>query len=65
MSDKTPIDDDDDGFERERTAARLNGPEAIPLFSGFMMAAMASGRTPKAAANEADLAMTELRKRFT
>lgn len=54
----------DDDLERERTAARLDGPEAVPLFAGFMMAAIASGKSAKAASNEADLAMTELRKRY-
>ena len=41
----------DDDLERERTAARLDGPEAVPLFAGFMMAAIASGKSAKAASN--------------
>lgn len=51
--------------EKERMAERLNGPEAVPLFSAFMAASMASGKTPKLAAGDADVAMAELKKRFT
>jgi hypothetical protein len=67
MSDKTPIDDDEDEatFNKRRNAERLSGPEAVPIFAGFMMASMAGGNIPSKAAGAADLAMAELRKRFT
>ena len=59
------MEDEDDVIDRERVAQRLKGPEAVPIFAGFMMAAMSAGRTAKVAANEADFAMAELRKRYT
>lgn len=70
MSDKLPKDDEDESayearMDKATNARRLNGPEATPIFAGFMMAAMASGRSAKGAANEAELAMVELKKRFT
>lgn len=51
--------------DKRRIAERLEGPEAVPMFAGFMMAAIASGKSAKGASNEAELCMTELRKRFT
>ena len=52
-------------IDKRRIAERLEGPEAVPMFAGFMMASMASGSKAKTAAGEAENAMTELRKRFT
>lgn len=52
-------------MDKQRAAERLNSIEAIPIFSGFMMASMAGGNGPAKAAGHADLAMAELRKRYT
>lgn len=52
--------------ERAETAERLQEHRfTMPLFTALMAASMASGKTAKGAAGEADLAMAELRKRFT
>lgn len=66
MSDKTPIDDDDDDDQRADTRERLEEHRfSMPLFTAFMAASMAAGNIPAKAAGQADLAMAELRKRFT
>lgn len=62
---KSEEQEDDAMLEKRRIAERLSGAEAVPMFAGFMMASMASGKSTKSAAGEADLAMAELRKRFT
>lgn len=60
---------DDESFEqdqREQTAEQLKEHRfAMPLFTALMAASIASGKSAKSAAGEADLAMAELRKRFT
>lgn len=56
--------DSEDDLDKQRISERLNGPEAVPIFAGFMMASMAAGNEPKKAAGAADIALFELRKRF-
>lgn len=60
---------DEEAFEqdqREETAERLKEHRtALPIFTAFMAAAIASGKSAKGAAGEADMAMAELGKRFT
>jgi len=51
--------------QKRRNAERLNGPEAIPIFSGFMMAGIAAGHSTKVATQRAEECMAELRKRYT
>lgn len=51
--------------EKRRAAERLNGIEAIPIFSGFMMAGIAAGHSTKVATQRAEECMAELRKRYT
>lgn len=59
------MEDEDEDNAAYRARERLDGPEGMMIFTGFMAAAMASGKSAKGSANEADLAMNELRKRFT
>lgn len=63
VEDETPAEEIEN--QKRRNAERLNGHEAIPMFAGFMMASMAGGNGPAKAAGQADLAMAELRKRYT
>lgn len=52
--------------KKEYVRRRLDDPEhSMMLFTGFMMASIASGADAKKAGSVADAAVVEVRKRFT
>jgi hypothetical protein len=57
---------EDQAEKKQYVKRRLEDPEhAMMLFTGFMMASIASGADPKKAAGAADAAVAEIKKRFT